>query len=442
MGCENKIALNLHFYQPLRHATYPELLSIPTDPENKDWTRIITEQCYRPLVENHSRPRFSFDLYNTLLVQLESLDPQTASAYKEAMAEMGVGEAFIHPILPDLSDIDKQIVIEAGVKRFHQITGRLPQVFWPPETAIDTPTLVALTDNGYRAFICAPEQIVQKDGQPSDNRPTEITLPDGRTIIALPFDRPVSSNLAFNPKVNADRFVEEVIFPRVKRLDDHQHLLACTDAETFGHHFPYADKFLQYLLETALPNAGITPISVNDLLRPDTHLYQGRIVERSAWSCPHGNLIRWNGACDCAYGQDASWKGGVMFALRHLNEDLSRILLREIGPSYPRLVSQKFYRFLSEPRKITTTQDRLLAAKHASLVGLTSCITFFADPYVSGKINLLYAYQSLLHLADSGLKNQADQMMTDLRRNLSSVKLPNGRGTAWDMLLEMVPSVR
>ncbi|KKS64067.1 MAG: Glycoside hydrolase family 57 [Candidatus Collierbacteria bacterium GW2011_GWF2_42_51] len=88
------------------------------------------------------------------------------------MKENGIGEAFIHPILPDLSLSDKSIVISAGVGRFKDITGVNPKIFWPPETAIDTETLNVLIDNGYEGFVCAPEQIIQANGSASDNQPT------------------------------------------------------------------------------------------------------------------------------------------------------------------------------------------------------------------------------------------------------------------------------
>lgn len=436
MGRE--IVVGLHFYQPPREATYPLLTKISTDPQNKNWTSIIDKQCYEPLATEGTLSKISFDIYQSLLLQLEKINPETASLYQKAMKENGIGEAFIHPILPDLSRDDQSIVIGAGVHRFKEITGINPKIFWPPETAIDTQTLEVLAENDYEGFVCAPEQIIESDESNPENTPTLINLPSGKQIIAYPFDRSISSRLAFDPKRNADEFTRNYIRPKSDIVGDNNVLIAWTDAETFGHHYHFADKFLNYLLDSSLPSIGLYPVSINDIKINKNTLHQGKIIERSAWSCPHGNLIRWNGSCDCAAGHDSSWKTPFTKAMKELNSEVSQIIFTELGPTYPLVVSASFYEHYAHPETVNDPQKALIAAKISALTAQTSCATFFSDPEVSGKINLLYAYQSLLYLNDAGLEHSSQKIKNLLFENLSQVVYPNRQDTALSTLEKML----
>ncbi|KKT34726.1 MAG: Glycosyl hydrolase family [Candidatus Collierbacteria bacterium GW2011_GWF2_44_15] len=435
MGKE--VVVGLHYYQPPRFAAHPLIEGISTDPEGKDWTRIITKECYRPLAEVGVMEKASFDVFQSLLLQLEKIDPPLASLFYKAAKENGIGEPFIHPILPDLSNPDKDIVIRAGVNRFQEITGTHPRFFWPPETAIDTPTLVRLAEAGYEGFICAPQQVYQADGSPSDSTPTIIDLPGGRNIIALPFDQAISSRLAFDPKINADHFANDIFFPRNRGLKENQILLAWTDAETFGHHWKHADKFLDYLLDTSLPHVGLYPIPINQLKLDKRRLPHGKIIERTAWSCPHGDLVRWHGSCSC-HREDTSWKKPFYHALGSLNNSVSEILKDSYGENYSDIVSQFFYIANAHPELMDTPELALVAAKVSSLTARTSCATFFSSPEVSGKISLLYAYQTLLYLKQSGLEAASAKISTQLYKDLDQVHYPHSKGTALATLQHMV----
>jgi hypothetical protein len=433
----NEIVVGLHFYQPPREASHPSLRQISTDPENKNWTEIIELECYKPLAEEGILNKASFDIYQSLLLQLEKIDPATAKIYQKSMRENGIGEAFIHPILPDLSTQDKQIVISAGSNRFREITGQSPKIFWPPETAIDTETLCVLAENGYEAFICAPEQIVQSDGSSSDNQPTQIALPTGQNIIAIPFDRSISSKLAFDGKTNADRFSDDFIKPKQDQKTG-KTIVAWTDAETFGHHFKNGDKFLDYLLNSSLPSIGLYPVSINRYLDSMPQIKKGKIVERSAWSCSHGDLVRWNNSCDCSWGYDSSWKRPFTESLEKNNQEISEILQRHLGSNYPLKVSSQFYELYAHPERVNSPEKALIAAKISALIARTSCATFFATPNVSGKINLLYAYQSILYLSDSGLTSSANVLKDKLFKDLSKINYPGNQETALSTLLKMI----
>jgi len=436
MGRE--IVVGLHFYQPPREALHPSLEKISTDPNNKNWTAIIEKECYEPLSKKEIINNISFDIYQSLLIQLEKIDPKIALIYRQSMRENGIGEAFIHPILPDLSQSDKSIIVSAGVSRFKKITGKNPKIFWPPETAIDNETLETLVNFEYQGFICAPEQIIQANGYISDNQPTLIELNNGKIIVAYPFDRSISRNFAFDPKINADTFTQKYIKPTSDKLPSDRQIIAWTDAETFGHHFKNGDKFLSYLLESSLPSVGLYPISINNINLQIKNLPKGKIVERSSWSCPHGNLIRWNGSCDCDRGYDSSWKKPFSETMSYLNNEVTSILINEFGRGFEKLISENFYNLYSHPSENNNSNNKLILAKISSLVAKTSCATFFSNPEVSTKINLIYAYQSILYLKEAGLKKISSELEENIYLMLNNINFPNGNGTAYSALKKML----
>jgi hypothetical protein len=69
-----------------------------------------------------------------------------------------------------------------------------------PETAIDLATAQALSGFGYRAFIYGIHQIQQQEGGDPSDVATRIELPDGNLIIALFFDRVVSSSFCWGDR--------------------------------------------------------------------------------------------------------------------------------------------------------------------------------------------------------------------------------------------------
>jgi len=437
MGRE--IGVGLHFYQPPRWAIHPSLSAVTTDPEGKDWTRIIKDECYKPLAKLGILEKATFDIYQSLLLQLNKLDPQLAAYYHHAMKENGIGDSFIHPILPDLSNEDKDVVIQAGVQRFMDITNEHPRYFWPPETAVDTATLERLSYAGYEGFICAPEQIILYNGARADNTPTLIKLPSGRDIIALPFDRSISGPLGNDPKINADDFTRDYFVPSAKKLDKTQLLLAWTDAETFGHHWKHTEWFLKYLLDSSLPSAGLYPVSLKSIPIIKKRLPPGRLVERSAWSCACGNLVRWHGSCSChSRHEDTSWKHPFYKAVGVLDHSVTQVLEKAVGKRYSEVVSGRLYAVNTDPHSVITTDDALVAAKVSSLTARTSCATFFADPEVSGKISLLYAYQALVYLNESGDEKAALEISGQFFNHLSRIRYPNSTRTALTTLDQML----
>ncbi len=428
MTKEKLVVIGQHFYQPPRYASHELLAGISSTADGINWTDRIAGECYLPQLELGILDNTAFDMYGVLRSQL-NLSQEQLAQLELAMRERGVGDPFLHPILPDLSSRDRSVLIAAGRNEFYKDCGKWPDWFWPPETALDTPTLKDIKRMRYKGILCAPEQIVRQDGYPADNTVVKVELGSGDFILAFPFDRPVSQSLAFHEKENADDFAREIIMPRVNTLPQGSSLLAWTDGETFGHHDRQAHLFLEYLLSTSLPGFNVHPVSLEMALEQLNldNIPQARLVERTAWSCPHGNLIRWNGECDCGEGKDTSWKHPFIQLLREVNSLIDDIIDREL-PDWDRTLSGDFkYYFGCEFISSATPQDYLLMAKASSLAGLTSCATFFSDVYTSGRINILFVLQACQSLISAGLAKEGKAIQTDFYQSLAKIHDSGGK---------------
>lgn len=418
------VVVGLHAYQPLRLPFLNSLLHLNPSPDGKDWTQIIEQECYIPLLESGVLDQSAFDLYGSLRVQLK-LSEDRLFLLKEAMTNQGVGDPFLHPILPDLNQRDKRILIEAGRDDFVKECGQAPNWFWAPESALDTPTLVEIKRAGYQGVVCAPEQLIRNDGKPADNQPVKIILPKGDQILAFPFDRPASSQIGWGDKSCANRFVDNIILPRLTSLPNENSLLIWTDAETFGHHCQFGDLFLKYLLFNSLPERNIHPISLNmalQLAQQQAGLDSfptAQLIERTAWSCPHGDLKRWNGECGCA-GNNGMWKEPFVRALRKVNQQVDALIDDHL-PGWEEELTTDFKRFFNGNGAPRSSEEALLMAKVSSLTALTSCGTFFEDPHTSGRLNILFAFQAAVVLEEAGFPAEAGEILTDFDSSLREI---------------------
>lgn len=407
-----------HFYNPTRKATHSRLQDKPTASDGIDWNKIIAEQCYIPQTQRGTLNHVSFDFFATMRREMLTIAPKEANKLKESMKSRGVGDPFLHVLLPDLNRQDKTILIKAGYLAFQAETGVPPKWFWPPETALDDATLQVLAEVGYQGVLCAPEQIDGVGGE-ADNRPVTLKLDKGRSLIALPFDRPFSSSLAFNSKANADDYTRDTILPRIMRLPKSQPLIGWTDGETFGHHAKFADLFLHHLVATSLPTAGVAILGLNEIkdVWQASDYTPGALRQRTAWSCPHGDLVRWHGACPCDEGKHGGWKGQFYEAVHLLNRRISEVLNDELGQGWPEKLAQNFSQAFYYTGS-ANSELSLLAAKASALGAVISCGTFFKSPGTSGRINLLMARQALENLSDAGHKKLAERLQQDLLASL------------------------
>lgn len=410
---QQQVIIGLHFYQPPREAYHGVFASVSTDPQGVDWTARIAEECYTPLAQMGVLPRVSFDVYGTLDTVLRRISPKAVAEMDINMAKNGVADSYVHALLPDRSKKDKQIVIGAGYKRFKDITGESPRFFWPPEAAIDTETLEVLAEYDFKGFFCSPDQIVLNDGRNANNMPTQMSLPSGRDILALSYDRNLSRQLAFdddhdNPlRADAYRFVDQVVLPALSKLRNGFPLAGYTDGETFGHHMRWGGDFINTLVNRALPEHDIQVVSINEVDFSKVTIAEGKIWDRSAWSCGHGDLARWHGRCNCS-GTQEGWKEPFNTAFNVLDKGITRIVAGELGNSYVEMMTDHFDQaFKNFGPPFTTPELSLISSKVSSLTAQTSCSTFFGDPHVSGEINVLHARVAVEHLKDAGLPGRA-----------------------------------
>ncbi len=450
---ERAVIIGLHYYDPLRTSSHHLLESVKTDPQGLNWTEIINSRVYRPHAQRGIFDKVTYDVYGTLDYQLGRIDKATRDVMRSGMVKNGVADSGVHGILPDFSAEDRGILVEIGIQRFKEITGKNPQYFWTPEGAIDYSTLETLAEYRIKGFICSPDQVRINDvGDPS-NQPTRIPLPSGRSILALPFDRFLSHKLAFddNPddrdRSDAYRFTDRVILPAVHNLRNGFPLFGWTDAETFGQQMEPQNRiagveFIDWLVNHAIPEYGVKVVSLNDINWNEVHIAEGSIVNRSAWSCIDGDLSRWHGAClDGSEGLDIRWKGPFYAAVHTLNAEVTGVVKGRVGGYRKKIVSW-FEKALGNNGVLKNVELSLIGAKVSALLSLTSCGTFFADPAVSGGINILFAREAVERLSDAGLEADAKRIWSNYLDTMRQVIDPTGSGrNGVDMAFDLLGNI-
>lgn len=415
-----------HALQPQRRLYHKEFSQAKLDPKGDDWTGKICEECYKPLalVQQDLDPELglSIDVYGILRMQIK--DDEIKKKIRENLKVNGMGDSFIHPILPFLEDDDKRITIKAGLHALAE-EGIKPQVFWAPESALDTRTVNVVKECGYQGILLSPDQVRRSDAGKSDNYP--MVLPNG--LIAIPFDNEIHNVVSFRDITNADRFARNVA---VRRANESSLgiVVAHTDLETYGHHRPWANYFLDYLLRNSLGNNGFEVISINkmlDRLRADKYVFpKGELVENSSWSCEHG-LDRWKRNCSCCGSSSGIWKGDFLDTFFWLNSSIKNIVGEEYGGNgkVESAITTNFEKLLTNPGGSSSDKDlSLLSARVDGLCSLQSCSTFHSNPSTAGWGSVGMGLEAIEHLHDAGLTGKASELRDVFYRQLQSIRVP------------------
>jgi alpha-amylase/alpha-mannosidase (GH57 family) len=322
------LCIHGHFYQPPREDPFTgriphEYGAGPYDNFNEK----ITAECYRPNAEGGNFDLISFDLGPTLAAWLEQAHPDVyrriLEADRRAVARYGVGnaiaQAYNHTILPLANARDKRTQIIWGLLDFSQRFGREAEGMWLAETAVDLETLDLVAAQGVRFTVLAPWQAAE----PVDTtEPYLVNLPSGRGITVFFYNGPLSGAVSFDGGAtnNADGFVDSWLAPQLGKekaaRGEDQLITIASDGELYGHHKPFRDRFLAYLLGKAAPSRGFAVVSLARYLRDHPPTRTVRITAPSAWSCAHG-VARWGAGCSCTEGETA-WKPQLRAALDHL----------------------------------------------------------------------------------------------------------------------------
>ena len=305
-----------HFYQPPR--VDPFTNQIPeeygADPYG-NWTEKIYHECYLPNAAAGNFQKISYNIGATLFEWLDQNHPETVRAIVEQEAMVfqrsgvsnAMAQSYFHYIMPLASARDKATLVRWGIRDYDAHFGRRPQGMWLPETAVDLASLETLANHGIIFTILAPWQA--KDPALDTTKPWRIKLPGGKDMVVFFYNAFLSGEISFNPTAsqNADDFVRDWFIPQSETLSrpDDQLIVAASDGELYGHHQPFRDKFLSYLLDGAVENKGIQRQFPALWLRDHPAEGYAEIIENTSWSCHHG-IERWQDVCGDA--PTAIWK--------------------------------------------------------------------------------------------------------------------------------------
>jgi hypothetical protein len=390
-----------HFYQPPRENPWTEQIERQEGASPyHDWNDRIANECYLPnalsrrldnwgritkLVNNYEWISFNFG--PTLISWIEEnqhdvyekiLEADRASAQRLGGHGNAIAQCYNHIIMPLASRRDQETQVRWGVYDFEKRFGRTPEGIWLPETAINAVTLEILIDHGFNFIILSPHQALRvrplADGsagkQPTGPAWKDVsigTIPIGfpyrcfapvrarrgsersrgasggdaaqggaRFIDIFFYDAPLSQDISFNHLLrNGDALADaiDLAYPR----SGGDLVVIATDGEIYGHHEPFADMALSYLIETAGPRHGFTMTNFGAYLADHAPLFEvelkpGPNNEGTSWSCFHG-VGRWKEDCGDSTGGlpgwNQKWRAPLRAGLNTLAEALVALYERE-----------------------------------------------------------------------------------------------------------------
>ena len=432
------VCIHGHFYQPPRENPWLETIEYQDSAYPfHDWNERINVECYAPnaasrilddnglireIVNNYEK--ISFNMGATLLSWLEEKDPETyqkiLDADKASMAHFSghgsaVAQVFSHLIMPLANDRDKRTQVRWGIDDFKHRFKRMPEGIWLAETAVDTPTLEILAEEGIKFTILAPRQAkaFRKIGEDKWNelghaevdprRAYWCNLPSGKKIALYFYDGRVAQDVAFNNLLSngaalAGRILETIDY----NSDEPQIANIATDGESYGHHHRYGEMALSSAIHHIEQNQDVKLTNYAEYLELCPPTYEIKIHENSSWSCVHG-VERWRSNCGCHTGGGHNWhqqwRAPLREALDWLNDELIHIYESKAGQFFDDVWAvrdafidvildrseENVIAFLDKHAKQkTSTSDRifmlrLLELQRNAILMYTSCGWFFND---------------------------------------------------------------
>lgn len=435
----NSLCVHGHFYQPPREDPISDVIPDETGAQPyPNWNARILAECYRPNALAGNFEKISFNIGPTLLHWMREADPETVQRivqqenhnFTNFGVANGMAQGYNHVILPLASKRDKETQVIWGLADFEHHFGHAAQGFWLPETAVDMETLSVLHDQGIEFTMLAPWQAdaVELD----TSHPYLVKLPGERKPITVFFyDRSLSTSVSFHPPAteNGDLFLQRFL------NDPHNHpsglITIASDGELYGHHQPFRDLFLSYIL-----NGGGHKHNIN-WTYPGLWLKQNpptefiKIHENTSWSCHHGTA-RWGDGCDCT--PNSHWKWHFRSALNEIAQSIDQIyesymsqytvqcwemrnalvqvLLGKVD--YPTLIHSFTAKKLSSKELDQISQ--LLKAQYERQRMFTSCGFFFEDFHrIEPQNNVAYAAKAVWLTKQATGIDLADQALHQLR---------------------------
>ncbi len=445
MSKHSYLCIHGHFYQPPRENPWIEDIELQESASPfHDWNERIHYECYLPntlarvlddkdhildIVNNFEGISFNFG--PTLLSWLKEKYPETHQAIIEAdkrsvSKHQGHGNAiaqvYNHIIMPLANRRDKVTQVKWGIQDFKHRFGRDPESIWLPETACNEETLEVLIEEGIRFVILSPYQAEAirplsdqewtdvSSGKIDPKIPYRCFLKNNRErhIDIFFYDGPISRFIGFGDLVfDAKRFMDAFELANQENHHPHSLIHAAVDGETYGHHKPFADRTLAYILHIEAPKRGFRVINYGEFLdlNPPQHevrIKEGEDGEGTSWSCAHG-VRRWKDHCGCRGSGPAEWhqhwRRPLREALDWLRDELfiqfvtlggdffkhvweaRNDFIQVILDRSPENVTEFFNRHAKRPlsREEMTICLKLLEIQRNAMLMYTSCGWFFTE---------------------------------------------------------------
>ena len=482
------LVIHGHFYQPPRENPWTERIDRQEGAAPwHDWNEKIAAECYEPntvsrrldgygritsLVDNYEHISFNFG--PTLFSWIEANHPdllrRIAEADRASAAANGghgnaIAQAWGHVIMPLACRRDQETQLRWGVRDFERRFGRSPEGIWLPETAINDTTLELVAAHGFRFVVLSPYQALSIRPLGRGGRWKDVadgSIPTGRayrcfaggtrrgpSVDVFFYDAPLATDVSFNHLLrNGDRFADAIDAAYARTGGDL--VVVATDGEVYGHHEPFADMALSYLVERAAAERGIEPTNFGrylDLRETawEVRLKPGRDGEGTAWSCAHG-VGRWQEDCGCSTGSPPGWNQRWRAPLRHglnrLRDFLGGIFTSEAGDlladpwrardeyagilcyrdadTLAAFVDERAARPLNEAERSRALA--LLEMQHQAMMMFTSCGWFFNDISGIETVQILRYAARAIELAGERHREHLEALLVDeLARARSNV---------------------
>jgi alpha-amylase/alpha-mannosidase (GH57 family) len=452
------VCIHGHFYQPPRENPYLEAVELQDSAyPYHDWNERITAECYAPnaasriqdsenrilkLLNNYSQISFNFG--PSLLSWMKDQAPRVYQSILEADKESGgrfsghgsaLAQGYNHMILPLANRRDKVTQVKWGIRDFESRFGRKPEGMWLPETAVDTETLLVLTENGIKFTILAPRQAKRVRSRSSTKyedvsgaridpaRAYIAKLPTKRQMNVFFYDGPISQGVAFEGLLNdGKRFADRLMSGFSDARQGPQLVHIATDGESYGHHHHYGEMALSYALEEINKGSVAKLTNYGEFLEEHPPEYIAEIVDNSSWSCVHG-VERWRSDCGCNSGGHSwnqRWRAPLRSALDWLRDRLApvfesrlkeyfrdpwasrddyiRVILDRSEESRKAFFADHAIRPLEAPEQVAVL--KLLEMQRHALLMYTSCGWFFDELSGLETVQVIHYAGRALQLAE------------------------------------------
>ncbi len=371
MTAPRYVCVHGHFYQPPRENPWLEAIEVQdTAAPFHDWNERITRECYAPntrsrlldergkivqLLNNYAWMSFNFG--PTLLSWMQEFAPDVLRGIVEGdrvsrERHRGHGNAlaqvYNHVIMPLASERDKQTQVLWGIADFQHRFGRAPEGMWLAETAVDTPTLETLAAAGIRFTVLAPRQArrwrkrgeeawTEVPGAIDPSRAYYQKLPSGKSIALFFYDGVISQQVAFERLLDSGEKFFGRLMQGFSDTRAHAQLVnIATDGESYGHHHPFGDMPLAYVLNRLQHDKDIRLTNYGEFLEMHPPEWEVEVHENSSWSCVHG-VERWRSNCGCRMRGDwqQEWRGPLRQALDKLKTRLDMLFSTRARQCFP-----------------------------------------------------------------------------------------------------------